>query len=90
MAKKQDSNEQDWLVVSNPRRPKLDPEPGTGIGLENLRNRWELITGLSVEIRSTEELFEVRVPLLKHKQRQHKRYVWRRRGCNGVLLPSPS
>ena len=61
------SNEQDWLVVSNPRRPKLDPEPGTGIGLENLRNRWELITGLSVEIRSTEELFEVRLPLLKHK-----------------------
>ena len=61
------SSEQDWLVVSNPRRPKLDPEPGTGIGLENLRNRWELITGLSLEIRPTEELFEVRLPLLKRE-----------------------
>ena len=57
--------EGDTLVVSNPRRPKLDAEPGTGIGLENLRNRWELITGRRIEIVSTDEKFEVRLPLQK-------------------------
>ena len=37
-------------VVSNPKVPKLEPEPSTGIGLENLRNRWNLITGSDIEI----------------------------------------
>ena len=50
--------------VSNPRRPKLEPEPSTGIGLENLRNRWQLITGRDIAILSTEERFTVRLPLL--------------------------
>lgn len=57
--------EKGFLIVSNPKIPKLDPEPGTGIGLENLRNRWELITGRRIEVISTEELFEVRLPLQK-------------------------
>jgi len=57
--------EGDRLVVANPRFPKLDSEPGTGIGLENLRNRWELITGDTIEVRSSERTFEVRMPLQK-------------------------
>ncbi len=52
-----------WLVVSNPRIPKMEPEPSTGIGLENLRNRWRLITGREFEIVCTDERFEVRLPL---------------------------
>lgn len=59
------STEKGYLIVSNPKIPKLDPEPGTGIGLENLRNRWELITGCRIEVVSTDELFEVRLPLQK-------------------------
>ncbi len=61
--------EGDVLVVENPMRPKLDPEPGMGIGLENLQNRWELITGRRVEITSTDELFTVRLPLQKSGSR---------------------
>lgn len=61
--------ENDFLIVSNPKIPKLDPEPGTGIGLENLRNRWELITGRSIEIVSTDEMFEVRMPLLNPNEK---------------------
>lgn len=57
--------ENGYLIVSNPKIPKLDPEPGTGIGLENLRNRWELITGCRIDIVSTDEIFEVRMPLQK-------------------------
>lgn len=57
--------EGDYLIVSNPRRPKLDPEPGMGIGLENLKKRWELITEHSIEIVATEENFTVKMLLQK-------------------------
>ena len=55
--------ENGWLVVSNPKVPKLEPEPSTGIGLENLRNRWHLITGRDIEIIDTDKQFVVRMPL---------------------------
>lgn len=55
--------ENGWLVVSNPKMPKLEPEPSTGIGLENLRNRWHLITGRDIEIIDTDKEFVVRMPL---------------------------
>ena len=54
--------ENGWLV-SNPKVPKLEPEPSTGIGLENLRNRWHLITGRDIEIIDTDKEFVVRMPL---------------------------
>ena len=52
-----------WLVVSNPKIPKLTPEPSTGIGLSNLSTRWRLITGQDIEIVDTEKTFTVRMPL---------------------------
>lgn len=55
--------EQGWLVVANPKVPKLEPEPSTGIGLENLRNRWQLITGRDIEVIDTDREFVVRMPL---------------------------
>lgn len=51
------------LVISNPIVPKLEPEPSTGIGLENLRNRWKLITGCDIEIINDGKTFTVRLPL---------------------------
>ena len=57
--------EDDCLVVSNPKIPKLEAEPSTGIGLENLRNRWLLITGHTIEILDDGATFTVRMPLLK-------------------------
>ena len=51
------------LVVSNRKAPKLEPEPSTGIGLKNLRSRWQLITGSDIEIIDTEAEFTVRLPL---------------------------
>ena len=57
--------ENGWLVVANPKVPKLEPEPSTGIGLENLRNRWHLITGRDIEIIDTDKEFVVRMPLHK-------------------------
>ena len=55
--------EEGLLVVSNPKVPKLEPEPSTGIGLENLRNSWNLITGSDIEIVDDGATFSVRMPL---------------------------
>ncbi|MDE6778610.1 MAG: histidine kinase, partial [Alistipes sp.] len=55
--------EDGWLVVSNPKQPKLDPEPSTGIGLKNLADRSRLITGRSISIENGETIFTVRIPL---------------------------
>ena len=53
------------LVVSNRKQPKLEPEPSTGIGLKNLRSRWQLITGQDIQIIETDDEFTVRLPLQK-------------------------
>ena len=53
------------LTVTNRKYPKLEPEPSTGIGLKNLRSRWQLITGRDIEIIETDSEFTVRLPLQK-------------------------
>lgn len=57
------TTEQARLVISNPIVPKLDPEPSTGIGLENLRNRWRLIVGCDIEVTDDGTTFTVSLPL---------------------------
>ena len=53
------------LEIENPKHPKLNSEPSTGIGLQNLRSRWQIITGHDIEIIDQEERFVVRMPLEK-------------------------
>jgi hypothetical protein len=53
------------LVVSNPISPKIDPENGTGIGLANLANRWQLLTGQGIEVRNDGKTFSVSLPFIK-------------------------
>ena len=55
------------LEIENPKQPKLDVEPSTGIGLENLRSRWEIVAGQSIEIIDDESRFLVRLPLKQPK-----------------------
>jgi len=58
------TNEDDWLVVSNPKRPKLEAEPSTGTGLKNLNSRWSLIADKTIDIRDEADRFVVRLPLI--------------------------
>lgn len=51
------------LEIENPKHPKLNVEPSTGIGLDNLRSRWQIITGQSITIIDAAERFVVRMPL---------------------------
>ncbi len=55
----------EYLVVSNKKSPKLEPEPSSGIGLKNLNARYLLITGCAIEIIDSESDFTVRLPLMK-------------------------
>jgi hypothetical protein len=61
--------EGDRLVVSNPINPKIEPERGTGIGLENLANRWHLLTGKDIEIGNDGKTFSVTLPFIKTSQK---------------------
>jgi len=52
------------LVVKNNLQPRIVSEHSTRIGLQNIMKRYELISGRTVLIRKTEEIFEVTLPLL--------------------------
>ncbi len=51
------------LEIENAKHPKLDIEPSTGIGLDNLRSRWQIISGKEIEIIDEAQRFMVRLPL---------------------------
>ena len=55
------------LEIENPKHPKLDVEPSTGIGLANLSSRWEIVIGKPIEVVEDEKRFMVRLPLNEPK-----------------------
>ena len=57
--------EEGFLVVANEKRPMLEPNPGTGIGLSNLNTRYQLLLNREIEIIDNEKEFVVRLPLEK-------------------------
>lgn len=58
------TNGNQTLVVTNNLQPRKMKEPSTLIGLQNIRKRYELISGKDVIVKQTDELFEVSLPLL--------------------------
>lgn len=54
------------IIVSNPIRPKLQPEESTNIGLKNLSSRYKLIIGREVEVIDDGKEFVVKLPLNKN------------------------
>jgi LytS/YehU family sensor histidine kinase len=56
------------LVVSNERRPMLEPNPGTGLGLSNLNSRYQLLLNREIEIIDNDKEFAVRLPLQKSNE----------------------
>ncbi len=55
--------EDGYLVVANEKRPMLEPNPGTGIGLSNLNTRYQLLLNKEIEIIDNDKEFVVRLPL---------------------------
>ncbi|WP_303311228.1 sensor histidine kinase [Hymenobacter sp. BT730] len=54
----------DYLVVENNRQPRLEQEPSTRLGLQNIVNRYQHLTSTPVEVVPTPDTFTVRLPLL--------------------------
>jgi len=52
------------LFVRNTLRRKLQQQPSTGVGLQNIRNRYAFFTRQEVEINETEDYFVVGLPLM--------------------------
>ncbi len=55
--------EDGYLVVSNPVRPLLEPQVGTGTGLQNLNSRYALMLGAEIVVENDAEHFTVKLPL---------------------------
>lgn len=53
-----------WLVILNSIRPKMEETVGHGIGLKNLRERYRMLTGRNIQIVNANGCFEVFLPLL--------------------------
>lgn len=63
--------EENDLVVSNRLQKKTVSGPSTRIGLENIRNRYRLITDRTIRISETVSEFSVRLPLIEKKGKNH-------------------
>jgi LytS/YehU family sensor histidine kinase len=55
---------QSYIVVSNNIQKKKQSEPSSGLGLQNIKSRYALVTGIPVEIEETTNNFTVKLPLL--------------------------
>lgn len=58
------SNGNETLVVKNNLQPRIMCEPSGRIGLQNIRRRYEIVSGREVEIKKSTTDFEVTLPLL--------------------------
>ncbi|HZG24803.1 MAG TPA: histidine kinase, partial [Chitinophagaceae bacterium] len=58
------ANGNETLTVKNNRQPRVIHEVSHKIGLQNIRQRYELVSGRKVEVQQTANYFEVVLPLL--------------------------
>jgi sensor histidine kinase YesM len=54
-----------YLVVENPLRPKIDNEKSTGIGLQNIKTRFMILSGKEVIVIKENDKFTVKLPLFE-------------------------
>jgi hypothetical protein len=56
---------EDYIVVRNNINPRMAKEPSTGTGLQNIRNRYHIISGISPVVIDDGSHFTVKLPLIK-------------------------
>lgn len=61
------------LVVRNTLQPKRQPPASTGLGLRNLRTRYQLLTRQAIAVEQHADQFVVRVPLMQRATRESER-----------------
>ena len=55
------------LIVENSLQLKTSVKDSTGVGLNNIKNRYQLISNQRIDIQQTEENFSVKLPILSQK-----------------------
>jgi hypothetical protein len=58
-------NQEGYLVVQNNLNPKKSREAGAGMGLQNIVNRYNLLSNKRVQVNNTGQQFIVLLPILK-------------------------
>ena len=58
-------DENKYLIIENGVKPKIDKDPSTGVGLENIRSRYLYLTGKEIIVKQENGLFTVRLPLFE-------------------------
>jgi len=58
---------ENFLVVENTFQPKEIIKDSTGVGLNNIKNRYQLISKRTIHINQTSETFRVSLPILTQK-----------------------
>jgi ligand-binding sensor domain-containing protein len=56
--------EADRLIVENTLQIRKTSEPSTGMGLANIRSRYEIFSGKEIVIEQTEDLYRISLPLI--------------------------
>lgn len=56
-----------YLTVSNNKLPKQHYMQGSGIGLQNINNRYSLLFGKEIQISSNKDCFQVMLPIIDAK-----------------------
>ncbi len=56
--------EENYLVIKNSYQKKATFEKSTGIGLQNITQRYSLVSTLSIDIQQTENYYIVKIPLI--------------------------
>lgn len=57
-------SEGDFLLISNPLKRKTVREVSPGIGLDNIRKRYELASNRAIEIPASSDFFIVKIPII--------------------------
>ncbi len=57
--------EGDMMIVTNNRDAVKVAASSNGIGLQNIRNRYHLLSPKSIQVEATEAVFQVKIPLLQ-------------------------
>jgi ligand-binding sensor domain-containing protein len=58
---------ENWIEIRNTLQPKSTKEPSTGVGLPNIRNRYEVLFGKQISVLSEANTFLVRLPLVEQR-----------------------
>lgn len=58
-------NDQEYIYVKNNKRIKKNPVSSTGIGLNNIKDRYKIFSGQYITIEDTSELFCVKLPIIQ-------------------------